>query len=173
MSERDEAGSSGPRWRPGGELAGAVRMLLDQLDHRYRSLERSLTVGLTDEDAARGLGERPSIAWHARHLAEAIGTVGEAALGTPPGPSELPTTDAAAWPALRASVVERATRTLGAFEAMDAGEWLEAPLLEVHPAFRDRMTTRLSFLQGHVYHLGYHLGAIGLLRAEWGANGAD
>lgn len=159
--------------------------MIRQLEHRYRVLERSLTVGMTQELLWKRLGDRPPIGWHACHLADAVASTAEAvALGPdtvvlseelrngarrrPAGapdnaisysPLELDTL-VAEWNRLSSML-------LTGLKSLTDGELEKPPMVEVHEAFQSTLTSRMVFLEGHLFHVSYHLGAVGLLRAEW------
>ncbi|MFT7076930.1 MAG: hypothetical protein ACJA0P_002948 [Planctomycetota bacterium] len=159
--------------------------IVRQLEHRYRVLERALRNGLTEELAWRPLGGRPPIGWHACHIAEAIASTAEAiALG--PGSMELvpevqkgairrgssPSPEAASYeePGVQGLITELnrlSLKLLIALKSLTDADLEKPPLVEVHAAFRSTLVSRMVFLEGHLFHVSYHLGAIGLLRAEW------
>ncbi len=57
---------------------------------------------------------------------------------------------------------------LSALKSLTDDDLERPPLVEVHEAFSSTLTSRMVFLEGHLFHVSYHLGAIGVLRAEWG-----
>ena len=156
-----------------------------QLDHRYRVLQRSLTHGLTEELAWRPLGARPPIGWHAAHIAEAIASTLEAvALG----PGAVPLDQGVQESAARASQSSPregdsyartglqtlirelnllSSKQLAALKSLTDDDLEKPPLVPVLAAFQTTLTSRMVFLEGHLFHVTYHLGAIGLIRAEW------
>ncbi len=159
-----------------------------QLDHRYRVLQRSLTLGLTDELAWRPLGARPPIGWHAAHIAEAIASTAQAVALGPNAPSTaLPagvqasavrqpsggTAIETSYPPMGlGALIQELNRLssiqLSALKSLTDDDLERPPLVEVHEAFSSTLTSRMVFLEGHLFHVSYHLGAIGVLRAEWG-----
>ncbi|QDV06018.1 DinB superfamily protein [Planctomycetes bacterium Poly30] len=165
-----------------------------QLEHRYRVLVRSLGHGLTEELAWKSMGGRPPIGWHASHVAEAMASAAEAIALGPGGAKLSPTMEACAarrgaapaasalstapaqeatsyattgLPVLVAEVNRLSFLVLGALKSLTDADLERPPLVEVHPAFRSTLISRMVFLEGHLFHVTYHLGAIGLLRAEW------
>ncbi|MEE2940090.1 MAG: hypothetical protein VX460_06885 [Planctomycetota bacterium] len=144
----------------------AAALLERLLAQRYRALERSLTAGIGLEEATFHLGGRPNISWHARHLAEAIASTHEALFGERseglsealegpwPAPREVALAGAAA---LRARLAEATDEDLAL-----------PPQVTVIEAFKDSLTSRQRFLEGHLYHVAYHVGSVAVLRAEQG-----
>ena len=130
-----------------------------QLEHRYRVLVRSLGAGLTEELLWRPLGERPPIGWHACHIAAAMASTAEAGEATSYG--------SAAPQVLIAEVNRLSFLLLSALKSLTDDDLERPPLVDVHLAFRSTLTSRMVFLEGHLFHVTYHLGAIGVLRAEW------
>lgn len=145
-----------------------LEFIARQLDHRYRVLQRSLGHGLTDELARKKLGERPSIAWHAQHLAEAMASTLEAVALGPGTARPFPTSfEDQGLPDLVSELNRRSSEVLSALKSLTDDDLERPPLVDVQPAFRSTLTSRMVFLEGHLFHVTYHLGAIGLLRAEW------
>ena len=88
--------------------------------------------------------------------------------------------DAAGWLALTARWGEVAARTLGALEALSPADLEAPPATAIRPEFRASLATRRAFWAGHVFHVAYHLGQVGCLRAglglgwgPWARNGAE
>ena len=156
-----------------------------QVEHRYRVLVRSLGHGLTEELAWKPLAGCPPIGWHASHIAEEMASTAEAialgsggaelapviarcAAGRAPNPSSEATSYATTGlPELMAEVNRLSFLVVSALKSLTDADLEKPPLVEVHPAFRSTLTSRMVFLEGHLFHVTYHLGAIGLLRAEW------
>lgn len=153
----------------------AKDLLLRQLTHRYGAAERSLTVGVDEASARRTLGGRPPLMWHARHLADAVDVVAEAVLGAPLGLDPLGgdghpfggAGDGAAA-GVRRALLDRFGAMLAGLRALPASDLELPPAIEVLPAFRESLATRAAFLEGHVYHVAYHVGSMAVLRAEFG-----
>lgn len=145
-----------------------TEVLAGQLAHRYRALERAVTAGVGDPEARFVLGSRPSIAWHTQHLRAAIHSIHEATLTGPQDPSWAEPAPAREddWSSLRQSTLKAAERLRTGLEALDDNALTAPPLVPVLPAFREHLKTRRNFLEGHVFHVTYHLGSIATLRAE-------
>lgn len=144
----------------------AATLLERLLAQRYSALERSLTAGVGPEEARFRLGGRPNISWHTRHVAEAIASTHEALFGERPedrsGALDGP------WPAPREALLARAA-ALRARLADASDEDLDMPpQVAVLDAFRGKLTSRQRFLEGHLYHVAYHVGSVAVLRAELG-----
>ncbi len=145
-----------------------------QLSHRYRALEYALENGLDLVAATSVLGSRPTAAWQAHHIGSAIASTHRAVLEDPPGDwcvalerGPTPPADERAWRAQKASVLAGAEGLLSGLGRLDPGALDTPPLVPIHPSFREHLTTRGRFLEGHLYHVTYHLGALGVLRAEF------
>lgn len=155
-------------------------LLEKQLRHRYRALDRALGVGVGPAESDWQLGGRPTIAWHARHVGEAIESTHEAVFGHPPrhivhglgtadGPVASPVEPwPTFWPELRQSVMLAASDLTARLQRASDGDLAEPPQVPILPAFRKALPTRQSFLEGHIYHVAYHIGSIAVLRAEIG-----
>jgi len=141
-------------------------VLLQQLRHRYAVLARSLGDDVTEALARRDLAGRPTIAWHARHLADAIATCHRAVAAREPA-RPIPGQDAR-WGELREGALALAAGFADALGALAPEDLDASPAIEVHPAFRDTLTRRIQFAEGHVFHVTYHIGSIAVLRAAFG-----
>ena len=159
--------------------------MIRQLEHRYRTVERVLGNGVTQSLLWKQLGGRPPIGWHVAHLVEATATTAEAvALGPgaielgdglrnaalrhdPAGPQHATSYTPLDLEALTAEWNRLSFIHLSALKSLTDGELEKPPLVDVHPAFQSKLTSRMVFLEGHLFHVSYHLGAVGLLRAEW------
>lgn len=124
----------------------------------------------------------PSIAWilgHLTHVADTtLEAVGGAARSLPEGFARhaVPSwgvADAAGWDALRAAWASTSAAARAAVSALAPHELELAPATSIHPAFAGTLTTRRRFLAGHVFHVAYHLGQIGLRRSELGLGWED
>jgi uncharacterized damage-inducible protein DinB len=76
--------------------------------------------------------------------------------------------DAPGWAALRADWVRVAEQTLASLDTLAEHDLERAPAVAMHAEFAGRLRTRADFLRGHVFHVAYHLGQIGALRAALG-----
>lgn len=146
-----------------------------QLEHHYRVvlvLTEPLDLAAARHVLAPG---RPSIAWCLGHLVHEVRTLPPSVCGAPPVAD--PATrihphhgveTAADWTALLA---EWRRATVDALEGLAVlrDEDLSKPLtVEVHEAFREGLTTRERFLHGHLFHVAWHAGQIGSVRAALG-----
>ena len=149
--------------------------LLHQTRHHYDWLDHATA----DVDLAQATwpaqGERPSIAWQLGHIlietdraAEAVGGLERLVTRDLSAERHFSVGDAAGWGALTELWHRVSARTLAALEALPESALAAAPAVEIHPAFRDRLTTRREFWSGHVFHVAYHLGQLGSLRAAQG-----
>ena len=163
----------------------ACSFLIRQLEHRYRVMERSLGHGLTDALLWKELGSRPPIGWHAAHLIEAVASTAEAvALGEGGDPVAEAVQSAARRrdpePLARAPMDaplelgaltrewnRHSSTLLAALKSLHDGELGKPPKVPLQEAFQSTLTSRRVWLEGHLFHVSYHLGAVGLLRAEW------
>jgi hypothetical protein len=159
--------------------------MIRQLEHRYRVVERCLGHGLSDELLWKRLGDRPPIGWHAAHLASAVASTAEAVALGESAIEVAANVQAAARrrdPAARRNAISYTPVELGtltrewnrlssihltALKSLTDGELEKPPLTRVREAFQSTLTSRMVFLEGHLFHVSYHLGAMGLLRAEW------
>ena len=141
-------------------------LLTKQLRQRYRALDRALTAGVGPAESERQIGDRPSIAWHARHLGDAIESTRAALFGHPPEHG-----DEGAWPArweeLRDAVLAAGTALAHDLEQGDPEDLERSPQIPILPAFQEALSTRQSFLEGHIYHVAYHVGSIAVSRAAF------
>lgn len=146
--------------------AAHLEVLRRQLRHRYAVLARSLGEGVTDDLARSVLAGRPTIAWHAAHLADAIATCHRAVAAQEPA-RPIPGEDDP-WAELRDATLELARGFSAALDALAPEDLGAPPAIEVHPAFRGTLTERAQFVEGHVFHVTYHVGSIAVLRASFG-----
>lgn len=150
-------------------------LLLDQTRHCYRSVASAIA-GLTFDQARwPAEGRRPSIAWQVGHLTLLADSVAEAVAGRERRVSEdrggtphWGVADAPGWTALAGRWSTVAEHTLAALEALPPPDLALPPAVAIHPSFRAHLTTRRAFWSGHVFHVSYHLGQMGSLRAELG-----
>ena len=143
----------------------AIELLLLQTRQQHEALARATDVA--PEDALWSPdGARPSIAWLLDHLERETVTSAEAITGTAPRASvpESPPP----WSELRARWLATSAATLRALERLAPEDLERPPAIELVPAFRASHATRARFWSGHVFHLAYHLGQIGSLRAARG-----
>lgn len=149
-----------------------------QARHHYAFLSRAIAD--VDAESARAVQrpDGPSIAWQVGHCADVTDSVAEAVAGTGRGlPADFGqrhglahwgASDAEGWRDLRAAWERTSARTLAGLDALEPTDLEQPPAVEIHPAFGDLLRTRADFLRGHVFHLAYHLGQIGALRAARG-----
>lgn len=141
----------------------ARELLLAQTRHRHAALSAATDV---PEDVARWTPApgRPSIAWIVAHLehdaAETARALGGAAWES--------AGDAGEWDALRARWLDTSRRTLELLEATTDADLELPPAIEILPEFRQMLATRGQFWSGHVFHVAYHLGQVGSVRAAHG-----
>lgn len=151
--------------------------LLPPTRHHYSWLDEAIR-GLDLAQARFELGAgRPSIAWIVGHVATVSDSVAEAVAGIGRLRPELEARrgDAhygvqveADWRALAREWAEVSRRTLAGLERLDDAVLESAPATTIHPEFAERLETRHAFWSGHVFHVAYHLGQIGLLRGALG-----
>lgn len=144
----------------------AAALLERLLTQRYRALERSLTAGVGPGEATFRLGGRPNILWHARHLADAIASTHQALFGE--RPEGLPGALDGPWPSPREAVLAAAAALLARLADVTDEELALPPQVAVLDAFKGSLTSRQRFLEGHLYHITYHVGSVAVLRAEQG-----
>ena len=152
----------------------ARTLLVEQTRHVYGNVEWATDVDLADALWPAG-GPRPSIAWILGHLVLQVATTVEAVaetrvegVGDRTGEPHWGVRTDGDWRGLRASWSRALAVAAPAFEALPEASLALPPAVEVHPAFRDRLVSRAVWWSGHVYHVDYHLGQIGTLRAERG-----
>lgn len=161
-----------PRTLPPAILApmDARELLLEQTRHHHAALTSATDV-TPDQARWPGAGPDPSIAALLAHLlrdtrdsARALCELDVPALDVPapwdPG--------AGGWPALRAAWSDVSRRFLTGLEQLTPPDLTRAPAIELLPAFEESLATRARFWSGHVFHVAYHLGQIGRLRARQG-----
>ena len=150
---------------------------LELLLHQTRHVYGWLTSATADADFAAacfGRGERPSIAWLTGHMLVQAEATAEAVRGLARSVSDrcdeahFGCQEPADWNDLRASWVSRSAHCLGELEQLEPGDLDRAPLVELLPKFEVSLADRRRFWSGHVFHMGYHLGQLGSLRAELG-----
>jgi len=146
--------------------AAHLEVLRRQLRHRYAVLARSLGEGVTEDLARRTLAGRPAIAWHAAHLADAIATCHRAVAAAEP--ARAVPLEGDAWTELRDATLALAHGFAAVLDALAPEDLGAPPAIEVHPAFRGTLTERAQFVEGHVFHVTYHVGSIAVLRASFG-----
>jgi len=152
----------------------AIELLLLQTRQHHAALGRATDVSPADALWSPD-GARPSIAWLLDHLERETATSARAITGTVARadvPHERP-----AWDVLRERWRATSAATLDALERLAPEDLERPPAIELVPAFRASHATRARFWSGHVFHLAYHLGQIGALRAAlglgwWDAGGA-
>ncbi len=142
----------------------ADELLLLQTRHHYRWVDRA-TSDVGAEPARREiLPGRPTIAWQVGHLIEEVESTAEALCGLSPPPSPLPES----WQELRRRWEASSGAALRALAGLGPGELAAPPGVPIHPGFEESLATRRHWWTGHVFHLAYHLGQVGLLRAALG-----
>ncbi|MEM8711984.1 MAG: DinB family protein [Planctomycetota bacterium] len=152
--------------------------LIRQLEHRYGVLYRSLTEELEEAYVWRPLGSRPPIGWHAAHIAEAMASTLEATVTGPGGVTLSPGLARCAERGgppfasmeredLVAELRVLSGQVLDELKSLTEEDFDRPPLVPIEPAFLDHLTSRRVWIEGHVFHVTYHLGAMGLLRAHW------
>jgi len=147
------------------------QLLLRQTRHLHRWLT-SATADVTLADAMAMPGGAPSIAWQVGHLLRDAETTAEAVAGLAAqeeergsAPSWGCATDAD-WDQLRARWQTRSAACLAALEGLLRADLDTPPLVELRADFGAHLETRRDFWSGHVFHMGYHLGQVGSLRAR-------
>jgi hypothetical protein len=68
-----------------------------------------------------------------------------------------------AWPEVRARFEQRARELAKHVRASSELDLKAKPSIPILPEFEQSLSTRLAFLQGHIFHLGYHAGQLGSL----------
>ena len=122
----------------------------------------------------------PSIAWLLGHnlvntdsVAEAVGGRSrslEPTFSERHAEPHFGVTSDADWDALRKLWEPTALRTRDAVRAQTDLE--SAPDVPIRPEFQGHLTTRRAFLDGHLFHLTWHAGQVGMLRAALGLSWA-
>lgn len=151
-----------------------VDLLRAQTRHVYDWLTRATED--VDAAAARvhlgGDAARPTVAWIVGHLLAEAESTAEAVTGFAPTYVADPQTHGAApdadWTALRAAWLARSAACLDAFQGVTSADLDAPPRVAILPEFADHLTDRRRFWSGHVFHMAYHLGQLGSLRAELG-----
>lgn len=139
----------------------AHQLLQEQTRHHYRWLERAFT-DFDEELACREpLVGRPSMTWQVTHLVEQVESTAEALCGWMPPAVPIP----GAWNSLCTRFTSSAEGALRALAGLSADDLTAPPLVSVHPGLEEALSTRLQWWSGHVFHVAYHLGQIGSLRA--------
>jgi hypothetical protein len=72
------------------------------------------------------------------------------------------------WNELRARFEPTALRTRESVHALGEAGLERAPDVPIHPEFQAKLSTRRAFLDGHLFHLTWHAGQVGMLRAALG-----
>ena len=148
-----------------------LELLLRQTRHLHRWLT-SASAEVALADALATPGGAPSIAWQVGHLLRDAETTAEAVAGF--DVEEQERGDAASWgcateadwTGLRARWEQRSAACLTALEGIDPAGLDAGPLVELRADFEGQLGTRRDFWSGHVFHMGYHLGQVGSLRAR-------
>jgi hypothetical protein len=142
----------------------AHQVLQEQTRNHYRWLERA--VSDVDAELARRdpLAGRPSIAWQVTHLVEQVESTAQALCAWTPPAGDIP----GSWDELRARFSASARGALAGLCDLTEADLAEPPLVPVHPSFEATLSTRLRWWSGHVFHVAYHLGQVGSLRAALG-----
>lgn len=150
-----------------------LELLFFQTRHVYGGLTAA-TADVDFDAACFVRGERPSIAWLTGHMLVQAEATAAAVCGLAGSVSDrcdeahFGCLEPADWKDLRASWVTRSAHYLAALEKLEPGDLDRAPLVELLPEFEESLADRRRFWSGHVFHMGYHLGQLGGLRAELG-----
>ena len=156
----------------------AAATLEAQLRHYYALVESACADVPFDLSVRHPCTGRPSIAWCLGHLEWCVRTVPP--FLDAPGAGPLPDEEAdhghpeygvaspADWQDLRNRFGHSAAASLRALAHLDDSGLARPPGRPVHRAFRASLSTRERFLHGHLFHVAYHAGQIGLLRAALG-----
>lgn len=145
---------------------------LELLLHQTRHVHAGLTAATADMDAAQARlrlgagGERPSAAWLLGHLLLEAEATAEAVAGLTRTQAEGALSED--WDVLRATWRTRSAACLAALEGVAPADLDLPPRVALHPDFEASITDRRRFWSGHVFHMTYHLGQLGSLRAELG-----
>jgi len=119
----------------------------------------------------------PSVAWLLGHLTwvsdAVIVAVAEQPASLPPeaqrhGQPHWGVTDAAAWRALQQTWEATSRLRREALASLDDDVLSLAPAVAMRADVHGGQSSRGRFLEGHVFHLAYHLGQLGGLRARQG-----
>jgi hypothetical protein len=152
-----------------------LALLQEQVAHHDRLVE-GFTGALSLAQAHHAAGG-PSVAWLLGHVTWEVDTVLPAVAALPPTLDAgwnrhlVPhwgVADEAGWRALRARWRATAAARRDALAGLRDGDLDLAPAVPMHPQVHGGRSTRLRFLQGHVFHVAYHLGQMGRLRAAQG-----
>jgi hypothetical protein len=149
------------------------QLLLRQTRHLHGWLA-SATADVPLASATASPAGAPSIAWQVGHLLRDTETTAEAVAGLPTEEAErgsLPSWGCASatdWDALRARWRARSAACLAALAELAPADLDAAPTVALQPGFEGHLATRRDFWSGHVFHMGYHLGQVGSLRARLG-----
>ncbi len=82
------------------------------------------------------------------------------------GGSAHPTAPGKAWPAPSEAFAQLAESMLEQAKSLTPDAWLRPPDIEVLPGFENSLSDKRKFLSGHIFHLAYHCGQLGSLRAK-------
>ncbi|MCP3914544.1 MAG: DinB family protein [bacterium] len=154
-----------------------IDALMPQTRHHYRWLDAAVgDVG--HEHASSRLTEKgPSIAWIVGHLTDVSDSVAEAVGGIgrmlDPAAPQAEVADERTWRALVHDWNAVSVRTLASLERLSDEVLESAPSMAILPQFADRLSTRHAFWSGHLFHVAYHLGQVGSLRAASGLGWAE
>lgn len=113
----------------------------------------------------------PHLAWLLAHCLDEVDSTLEAVAGRPrlcapwPPPGSADPDDPAPWDQLAVDWSRCSQALLAALQTMGPADLDRPPAVELHPAFAESLSTRRKWLQGHVFHLAYHLGQAAMLRA--------
>ncbi len=154
-----------------------LALLLEQASHHDRVID-GFTGALTAVQARwTAAGRGPSIAWLLGHVLWEVDTVFAAVAAAPPtldarwnrhSVAHWGVVDEAGWHALRQQWRATSAARRQVLATLRDADLDLHPAVPMHPAVHGGEFTRLRFLEGHVFHLAYHLGQMGSLRAAQG-----
>lgn len=146
----------------------ALELLLAQTHHRHAAFTTATEVPL-EQALWPAEGPDPSIAVLLSHLHEQTASTARALCGLEEAaPPRVSIRDEQAWQGARTAWKGLSDRFLGALGDLDPADLELPPLVDIEPVFRESLATRARFWSGHVFHVAYHLGQVGRLRARQG-----
>lgn len=165
-----DGGKSLPAPPPGAmlDVMDALELLLAQTRHRHAAFTKATEVTL-EQALWPQEGPDPSISVLLGHLREQTASTARALCGLEESaPPQVSIRDEEGWQGAHAAWKGLSDRFLGALEGLEPADLELPPLVEIEPAFRESLATRARFWSGHVFHVAYHLGQVGRLRARQG-----
>ncbi len=157
--------------RPPDTIAEHIRR---QIEYAHQLIDR-FSADLSFEQAVWGGDEgKASISWLIGHMADNTRVICRALSATTPREAdEYPHQNVRIqnpdeWAALKLDWSNAALDLRNILTGFKTESLSEPPGIDVHPAFKKTHDSKYAFIAGHIFHLNYHLGQIGRLRAELG-----